>query len=134
MQRCLPAPTAFARLLRRKLSGRWEYLYLIFLPRKQHRLLQPRHGSTHSGVVGGRVPLEYALILLSQYLARRGHHMAFQALFPVQIPERSQHPVDLPPAQPGAGRHPELTFHVVLGVEQNAPGGLLVAARPSRLL
>ena len=73
-------------------------------------------------------------IVFQENLAGGGDHLAFQALLAVQVAQRPEHAVNLASGEAGAGGHTELTLHVVLGVEENAAGFLLVATGPAGLL
>ena len=60
--------------------------------------------------------------------------MAIQTLLPVEVSQRPQDSVNLPPREPRAGRHAELALHVVLRVEQYAACPLLIPSSAARLL
>ena len=113
---------------------RREHLHPVLLPGQQHRFLQPGDGSTQPGVVGGGVPLEGIVLILAQNLPGGGHHLPLGALPPVQVPQRLQDAVNLLAREAGTGGHAELALHVLLGVEQHAPGRLLVPSGPARFL
>ena len=115
-------------------QGGGKHLHPVLLPGQQHRLFQPGHRRAHPRVVGGRVTFEVVVLVLAQHLAGGGYHLTVRALPAVQLPQRPEHAVNLSPGQPGAGRHPELPFHVVLVVEQHAPGRFLVPSGAARLL
>ena len=62
-----------------------------------------------------------------QDLASGGHHLTVHAVLPFWVRQSTQHSVNVLPAQPGAGTHPELSLFVILGVEPDASGYLLVS-------
>ena len=92
--------------------------------------------STGSGtsVVGVGVSLEGLLLILAENLSCSGLNLAIQTLLPVEVSQRPQDSVNLPPREPRAGRHAELALHVVLRVEQYAACPLLVPSSAARLL
>ena len=95
-------------------------MYDVLLPAQQVGLFQPGDGGAHARVVGGGIALKHLVLVLAQNLAGGGHHVAVEALLPVQVAERPENAVDLLPGEPRPRRHAELPLHVVRRVEQHA--------------
>ena len=75
-----------ARLLHRAHSKRRrKHLRPVLFAGQQNRLLQPGDSGSHPGVVGGRVPLERVLVVLTEDLAGSGDHLAAVASLPVEV-------------------------------------------------
>ena len=107
---------------------------MVLLPSQQYRLLKPRDGRAHPGVVRGGVPLEDLFLVLAEDLAGRGYDLATQTLFPIQVAQRSQDAVDFPPGEPRICRQAKLSLHIVRRIEQHATRHLSVAAGAAGLL
>ena len=106
----------------------------VLLPAQQAGLLQPGDGGAHARVVGGGIAEERVFLVLTEYLAGGGYHVAVEALLPVQVAARPENAVDLLPGEPCARRHAELPLHVVRRVEQHAARRLPVPPGATRLL
>ena len=92
----------------------------ILLPRYQARFFQPGDGGLDAGVIGCVLAFEGAVFVFTQDLAGCRDHLSLQTILAVKIAQRLENPVDLTAGQARAGRHAELPFHILLGIQQHA--------------
>ena len=108
--------------------------HLVFQPGGQGGLFQPGDRGPDPGIVADGVPMEVALGVFGQDLARGGHDVCLLLRSFVQSSERPEDALDLLPADLRVGVQGELLLGVLRGVEEDAPGVLLVPAGPACLL
>ena len=109
--------------------------HLVFQPGGQGGLFQPGDRGPDPGIVADGVPLEVALGVFGQDLARGGHDVRLLLLRSfVQSSECPEDALDLLSADSGVGVQGKLLLRVLRGVEEDAPGVLLVPAGPAGLL
>ena len=116
------------------LEGGREDGHFILMPGEDGRLLQPGDGGLHPRIIGGRVPDELVLLVLEQDLPGGGDDLPVHALLAVQVSQTPEDSVYFRLGQAGPGGHAVLPLDVLVGVEQDAVGGVVVPAGPAGLL